>query len=197
MLDERVQVPARVGDEPDAQAVLAQLGEHGQRVLVELEVGRAEPAVGDRPRDLLGARAVTAHAAHDVRREPHPDLLVVLELRVVLEVFDRRRAGLRVELGVERQAVARAGLAVALGPEERAGLGEREVDVEEDRLDPTRAFYTSAGHVYAAGWRLASEGRLRRIRSMCARSSSAEMTASSSGACARTTPHGSTMELRP
>ena len=58
---------------------------------------------------------------------------------MVVEVLDRRRARLHVELGVERQAVARAGLAVALGPEERAGLGEREVDVEEDSLDATRA----------------------------------------------------------
>ena len=56
---------------------------------------------------------------------------------MVLEVLDRRRAGLRVELGIERQAVAGAGLAVALGPEQRAGLGEREVDVEEDRFDAT------------------------------------------------------------
>ena len=83
---------------------------------------------------------LAAHAAHDVGREPHPDLLVVLELRVVLEILDRRRSGLLVELGVERQAVARAGLAVALGPEEWAGLGESEVDVEENRLDATRPF---------------------------------------------------------
>jgi hypothetical protein len=34
--------------------------------------------------------------------------------------------------------VAGAGVAVALGPEQRAGLGEREVDVEEDRVDDAR-----------------------------------------------------------
>jgi hypothetical protein len=59
---------------------------------------------------------------------------------VVLKILDRRRSGLQVELGVERQAVARAGLAVALGPEEWPRLGESEVDVEENRLDATRPF---------------------------------------------------------
>jgi hypothetical protein len=56
---------------------------------------------------------------------------------MVLEILDRGRAGLRIEPGVERQPVPGACLAVALGTEQRAGLGEREVDVEENRFDAT------------------------------------------------------------
>ena len=77
--------------------------------------------------------AVTAHAADDVLREADPDLLVVLELRMVLEILDRGRPGLGVAVGVERQPVMLAGRPVALGSS-RPELDEREVDVEEDRF---------------------------------------------------------------
>ena len=80
-------------------------------------------------------RPLTAHAAHDVLREADPDLLVVLELGMVLEVLDRRRPRRLVAVGDEGQPVARPGGAVALRPEQRARLGQREVDVEEDRVD--------------------------------------------------------------
>jgi hypothetical protein len=59
----------------------------------------------------------------------------VLELRVVLEVFDGRSTRLRIERGVEGQPVSVARVPVALGPEQGTRLGEREVDVEEDCVD--------------------------------------------------------------
>ncbi len=90
---------------------------------------------GDRLGHLAHAGALAAHAADDVRREANPDLLVVLELGMVLQVLDRRRPRRRIPLGVERQAVARPSFAIALGPKEGARLGEREVDVEENRVD--------------------------------------------------------------
>ena len=49
--DEGVQVAAGIRDEPELQALAAQLAEHGQRVLVELEVLGVLP----RPRHLDGA----------------------------------------------------------------------------------------------------------------------------------------------
>jgi hypothetical protein len=56
----------------------------------------------------------------------------VLELRVLTEIEDRRGTRLQVALGVELEAEALAGLLVAAGPEQGPGLGEGEVDVEED-----------------------------------------------------------------
>ena len=57
---------------------------------------------------------------------------------MVLEVLDRGRAGGRVPLRVEGEPVALPRLAIALRPEQRTGLGEGEVDVEEDRVDRLR-----------------------------------------------------------
>ena len=79
--------------------------------------------------------SLAAHPADDVLREADPDLLVVLELGMVLEVLDRGRPCRLVAVGVERQPVARTGGAVALGPEQRPRLGQREVDVEENGFD--------------------------------------------------------------
>src|SRR5688500_12838205 len=195
--DERVEIAARVRDETDRHAARAEVVEDGQGVLVELEVLGVEPALGDRLGHLADPRPLAAHAAHDVLREANPDLLVVLELGMVAQVLDGGDARLGIARGIEGQPVALARSPVAVGPEQRPRLDEREVDVEENRFDAMTLGYTSAGHVYAAGWRLASEGSARRTRSMWARSSSAETTASSSGACASTTPHGSTIIVRP
>ena len=49
--DEVIEVPARVRDQADLQAVLSELGQGGQRVLVQLEVLRVLPALGDLLRD--------------------------------------------------------------------------------------------------------------------------------------------------
>ena len=51
-----------------------------------------------------------------------------------LQLLDRSQPGGLVALRVERQPVARADARVALRPELRPGPEQREVDVEEDRL---------------------------------------------------------------
>src|SRR3954471_14127416 len=56
---------------------------------------------------------------------------------------------------------------------------------------------TLAGQRYASAWRFFSEGSLSRTERSSARSSVAVITVSSSGACASTIPHGSTMSERP
>src|SRR5205085_9585272 len=91
------------------------------------------PGPLDRHRAVVRPLAVAAHAADDPLRERDPDLLVVLELRVPLERLDGRRPRLLVAGRVEAEAELRAAAAIALGPELRARLGQREVDVEEDR----------------------------------------------------------------
>ena len=64
-------------------------------------------------------------------------------------------------------------------------------------LEPDAVRQTRVGHRYAFGCRFASDGSFARMFSRCARSSSAVITVSSSGACATTTPHGSAMSERP
>jgi hypothetical protein len=75
-----------------------------------------------------------AHAAHDVLGETDPYLFVVVELRVMLEIQEGSRAGLRVANRVELEPVAPAGVAVAARAEQRPRLRDREVDIEENRL---------------------------------------------------------------
>ena len=90
------------------------------------------PLVDDVPR--AGSRAVpgAAHPLDDVEREPHPDLLVVLELGVVLEVGDSGEPRRLVQGGIEREAVAQPGARIAVRPELGPGTEQGEVDIEED-----------------------------------------------------------------
>ena len=81
------------------------------------------------------ARTVAAHAFHDLLRERDPQLLVVDEVGVALEVRDRGPSRIVVALGLEAQAVASADPAVALRPELRPGPEQREVDVEQNGLE--------------------------------------------------------------
>jgi len=80
---------------------------------------------------------------------------------------------------------------------------EREVPLLRALLDQLReAFlpglvYARVGQRYASGRRWERDGNRRRTSSSQARSSSAEITVSSSGACASTVPHGSTISERP
>ena len=62
---------------------------------------------------------------------------------------------------------------------------------------PARRDQASVGQRYASACRLRSDGSFSRISRSRARSSSAEITVSSSGACATTIPHGSTIRDRP
>jgi hypothetical protein len=152
------------------------------------------PAARDVDRDCAHVVALAAHPAHDVLREADPDLLVVVELWMVLEVQDGSGPRLCVARRVELETVVDTRRPVALRPQQRAGLGEREVDVEENGA---QARHTWVGHRYAAGRRFASEGSSLRIRSRSGRESSAEITVSSSEAAAKTMPHGSTIMERP
>ena len=80
---------------------------------------------------------------------------------------------------------------------------ERDVPLLRALLDQLReAFlpglvYARVGQRYASGRRWERDGSRRRTSSSHARSSSAEITVSSSGACASTVPHGSTISERP
>jgi hypothetical protein len=130
--DERVQVADAVGDDGDAEPGAPQLFEHWQDVLEELEVLRHAPAFLDLrralARDCLGA----AHADEDLLGEAVPDRLVVQQLRMPLEVDDRRLARIVVAARVESDAVPRGDTRVAIRGELGPGTAEREVDVEEN-----------------------------------------------------------------
>ncbi len=106
-----------------------------------------------------------------------------------LEIAQRLLARGRIALGVELEPVDRRGVAIAGPAEQRPGLREREVDVEEDGAEGTAQ--------YATGRRFASDGRKLLIERMRSRSRSATITQSSSGAVASTVPQGSTITERP
>jgi hypothetical protein len=79
-------------------------------------------------------------------------------------------------------------------------LHERRRSPRLERLDrgQTPALdQAGAGQRYASAWRFLSDGSFSRTSRSRARSSSAEITVSSSGACARTIPQGSTISERP
>ena len=68
---------------------------------------------------------------HDLLGEGDPDLLVVDELGVVLDLVDRREPRLLVASRVEREPVPLAEPPVPVGPQLGPGPKEREVDVEQ------------------------------------------------------------------
>src|SRR2546421_525204 len=79
---------------------------------------------------LVGPLLVAAHPLHDLGHERDPDLVVVYELGVPLDVLDRTRARLVVERGVEAHPEALPHSHVALGTELGPRSHQREVDVE-------------------------------------------------------------------
>ena len=134
MRHELLKVPLAVRDEADLQGMAAQHRQHRQRVLVQREVLVSLPL----PHHVLGARAragrVAAHAEDDLLGERDPDLLVVHEVALRLQLLDRGRARSLVAARLQVEPVPLPDAAVSLGAELRAGPEEREVDVEEDRL---------------------------------------------------------------
>ena len=105
----------------------------GTHVVVEVEVLRVLPEPGHLDREVARRVRVAAHPADDPLGEREPELLVVAQLGMPLERLDRGRARLGVARRVELEPVALAEPPVALGAEVRPRLGEREVDVEENR----------------------------------------------------------------
>ena len=137
MGDELVEVPRGVREEADQDPPLAQEVQHRQRVVVELEVLRAHPAplhLGRGPTRV----ALAAHPDDDPLGEENPDLLVVVELGMALELADRSRARLLVARRVEVEPVAEPKPLVALRPEIGPGPRKSEVDVEDHRAKHNR-----------------------------------------------------------
>src|SRR5581483_556762 len=83
-------------------------------------------------RAVARAGPAAAHPLDDPDGELDPDLLVVVELGVPLQVGHGRRPRLLVAGRVEVEPEARAEPPIAVRAEVRARLGDREVDVEED-----------------------------------------------------------------
>ena len=129
-------VAARVRDQAEAEAVAPELTEDRSDVVVELEVRRVLPGVDDLDRERADAGPAAAHAAHDVLGEPDPDLLVVLQLGVMSEVDDRRRPGAVVERSSSSRPWRAPAVRYPIGPSSGPGLGDREVDVDEDGARP-------------------------------------------------------------
>src|SRR5262245_50354893 len=114
-----------------------------------------------------------------------------------LEIQRGRLACAVVPRHVQLDAVPRRDARVALGRQLRPRAAEREVDVEENCAELGQPGATGVGQRYAFACRFASDGSLARMPSRWPISSSAEMTVSSSGACATTSPQGSTISERP
>ena len=140
----------------------AELGERRQRVVVELEVLVLAPS----PRVISRAISrtfgpVAAHAADDVLREAHPDLLVVVELRDASGCRGRPRRGPRDSAPESSSSPWRARRLLVPGPaEERPRLGEGEVDVEEDRPDGRRGRHTRRRPAVRVGPPVRERGKL-------------------------------------
>src|SRR5262249_18349649 len=84
---------------------------------------------------VAAASGLPAHPDHDLLGEGDPDLLVVDELGMLLHDLDGAEPRLVVAVRVETEAVALAEPPVALGPEFRPWLEEREIDVEQNGLE--------------------------------------------------------------
>jgi len=124
--------------------------------------------------------------------------------RVVVEQADGAVAGPELERGRLVLALAvrlldlQDGLAPVSAPD---ALDDGGCSPRLERLDrsqsPALADQAGAGQRYASAWRFLSDGSFSRTHCSLARSSSAEITVSLSGACASTIPHGSTISERP
>src|SRR5215211_1785197 len=150
--DEHIEVARGVGEQPELETVGAQELEDGNRVVEQLEVLRVLP----RPHHFGGTGvgvSVPAHSFDDPLREEDPDLLVVVELGVALQLGQRVPPSLVVPRGVELEREAPPEAAVALGTEIRPGLHEREVDVEDDG---TQRAHASSTHFAVSKWRTRS-----------------------------------------
>ncbi len=117
----------------------AHFREGGQRIVVEREVVVPLPAAHHFDRTCTAITGLAAHPDHDLLGEEDPDLLVVDELRMLLNLFDRRQTSPFVTRRVELEAVLLTELLVTLRPELRPRMEQREVDIKDHGLEhPSR-----------------------------------------------------------
>jgi hypothetical protein len=100
-----VEIALAVRDQPDLETAAAEYVEHGERVLVEGEVLVPLPLAHHVGRARSSTAGVAAHAEHDLLGERDPDLFVVDELAVPLQLLDRCGARFAVAIGVEDEPV--------------------------------------------------------------------------------------------
>ena len=106
MSRELLEVALPVRDQADAEPVVTELVEHGERIVVEVEVGVDLPAAHHVGRACPRAVGVAAHAADDVLGERDPDLLVVHELGVRPQIVEGREPCRLVAAGIEAEPVS-------------------------------------------------------------------------------------------
>ena len=130
--DELLQVPRRVREQPDLQPMFPHRRQRRQRIVVQLEMNRMRPAPLHLHRCRIGV-APAAHPQDDPLGEEHPDLLVVIQLRMPLHLRERSRARLVVPGRLEVEPVSEPERPVSVRSEVRPRPCEGEVDVEDGR----------------------------------------------------------------
>ena len=129
---ERGQAPLGVRNEPDDEAACPELMQHLGHLLVEREVMTGRPLVVDVACGAIHVLARTAHAGDDLPGVVDEDLRIV----GVALVVQRGRGGhhrVAEPVGVHRDAMPGAEVAIAGAEKRVARMDQREVDVEEDR----------------------------------------------------------------
>jgi hypothetical protein len=135
MLEELVDVPTGIRDDPELEPLAPELRQDRRHVVEEVEIVGVLPRPGHLDGALVGSARVTAHPSNDPLSEGDPDLLVMAEVRMLPQPFDRFRAGFLVERRVELEPETAAEALIALRSKIGTGLRQREVEVEEHRLD--------------------------------------------------------------
>ena len=127
----RSQGALRVRDESNLEARGMERAQHVGHILVHLEVMARGPLVVDLPRGALDARSRTAHRLDDAHGVVNEDLRIV-NVTAGFEMRGGRHHRAAECLGIDRDVVPRAEVAVADALKRRTRVDQREVDVEED-----------------------------------------------------------------
>ena len=129
---EFVQGPLRVRDQADLQPRLRQRPQRRLHVVIEEEVVAGGPLVVDVPGREVRAGPSTAHVLDDRPRVVDEELRIVVVRLDLVEYRGRLSDGRPKQRRVDRDTVAGTEVPVALALEGRAGVDQREIDVEED-----------------------------------------------------------------